>query len=226
MTLSEKILALRTEKNLSQGELAEKLEVSRQSVSKWETGQSVPELDKLIKLADLFGVSVDALVREEVPRPEPPREGRGPQVIYVERPQKRYTPTQTLGIILIAGGLAMILAGPFTGGDPLLFIGGALAILGLPPLLAKKHPFLIDGWLVWAAGYLLLCNPHLTGADWHPFAGVVRWCRLADPSSMAIPAVWLLWLAYLGESALTILLPVYTGWLGFRRWKGRRQDRA
>ena len=227
MTLSEKILALRTEKNLSQGELAEKLEVSRQSVSKWETSQSVPELDKLIKLADLFGVSVDALVREEeVPRPEPPREGREPQVIYVERPQKRYTPTQTLGIILIAGGLAMILAAPFTGGDPLLFIGGALAILGLPPLLAKKHPFLIDGWLVWAAGYLLLCNPYLAGANWHPFAGVVWWCPLADPRNVAVPIMWLMWLAYLGESALTILLPVYTGRLGFRRWKGRRQDRA
>ena len=62
MTLAEKILALRTERNLSQGDLAEKLDVSRQSVSKWETGQSVPELDKLIKLADLFMVSLDELV--------------------------------------------------------------------------------------------------------------------------------------------------------------------
>ena len=64
MTLAERILELRTRQKLSQGDLAERLEVSRQSVSKWETGQSVPELDKLIKLADLFGVSVDQLVRE------------------------------------------------------------------------------------------------------------------------------------------------------------------
>ena len=41
MTLAEKILALRTERNLSQGDLAEKLDVSRQSVSKWETGVSL-----------------------------------------------------------------------------------------------------------------------------------------------------------------------------------------
>ena len=62
MTLPEKILKLRTEQELSQGELAERLEVSRQSVSKWETGQSVPDLDKIIRLADLFGVTVDELV--------------------------------------------------------------------------------------------------------------------------------------------------------------------
>ena len=65
MTLPEKLLELRTARGLSQGELAERLDVSRQSVSKWETGQSVPDLDKIIRLADLYGVSVDELVREE-----------------------------------------------------------------------------------------------------------------------------------------------------------------
>lgn len=227
MTLAEKITALRGERKLSQGDLAEKLEVSRQSVSKWETGQSVPELDKLIKLADLFGVSVDALVREgdaPQPAPEPPGVDAPTaavpetKIVYVERPP-RYTSVQILGMILIVGGLSMMLVAPFTGADPILFIGGVLAILGLPLLLAKKHPFLIDGWLVWAAGYLLLCNPYLTGANWHPFAGVVRWCPLTDPRSMTIPVVWLLWLAYLGVSALTLLLPVYTAWLGFKRWR-------
>lgn len=230
MTLADKILELRTGRGLSQGDLAEELEVSRQSVSKWETGQSVPELDKLIKLADLFGVSVDALVREgETPRsaPRPPGADAPPaaepetKIVYVERPL-RYTPVQLLGLILIAGGLSMILVSPFTGADPILFIGGALAILGLPLLLAKKHPFLIDGWLMWAVSYLLLCNPYLTAANWHPFAGIVRWCPLTDPRSMTIPIVWLMWLAYLGESALTLLLPVYTAWLGLKRWQRLR----
>ena len=59
MTLGEKILSLRTARDMSQDDLAEKLEVSRQSVSKWETGQSTPDLDKIIRLADLFGVNVD-----------------------------------------------------------------------------------------------------------------------------------------------------------------------
>ena len=64
MTLAERIFALRTQRELSQEELAEQLGVSRQSVSKWETGQSVPDLDKLIKLADLFGVTLDELARD------------------------------------------------------------------------------------------------------------------------------------------------------------------
>ena len=89
MNLSEKITALRTERKLSQGDVAEKLEVSRQSVSKWETGQSVPELDKIVKLADLFGVSVDELVRDgEIPQPNP---AQGPTVVYVGR---RFTPSR------------------------------------------------------------------------------------------------------------------------------------
>ena len=68
MTLAERIFALRTQRGLSQEELAEQLGVSRQSVSKWETGQSVPDLDKLMKLADLFGITLDELAREAPPR--------------------------------------------------------------------------------------------------------------------------------------------------------------
>lgn len=63
MDISEKLLKLRKAKNLTQEELAEKLDVSRQSVSKWETGQCVPDADKLSALSDIFGVSVDFLLR-------------------------------------------------------------------------------------------------------------------------------------------------------------------
>ncbi len=65
MNLGEKIYKLRTEKNLSQGDLAEKLDVSRQSVSKWETDTAVPDLDKLIKLCDVFEISLDELTGRE-----------------------------------------------------------------------------------------------------------------------------------------------------------------
>ena len=61
MTLAEKILSLRTARGMSQDDLAEKLEISRQSVSKWETAQSTPDLDKIIRLADLFGCTIDEL---------------------------------------------------------------------------------------------------------------------------------------------------------------------
>ena len=62
MSLGERIYKLRTEKNLSQGELADALEVSRQSISKWETNGSVPELDKLVKLSEIFDISLDELI--------------------------------------------------------------------------------------------------------------------------------------------------------------------
>ncbi len=59
MSLGKNIYELRTSKNLSQGDLAEALDVSRQSVSKWETDCATPDLDKLIKMCDLFGVTLD-----------------------------------------------------------------------------------------------------------------------------------------------------------------------
>ena len=65
MNLGEKIYALRTAKNLSQGDVADALDVSRQSVSKWENNSAIPDLEKIIKLAELFGVSLDELVLDK-----------------------------------------------------------------------------------------------------------------------------------------------------------------
>lgn len=63
MTLGEQISRLRAEKGLSQEKLANTLRVSRQSGSKWETNVSVPELDKLLKLSEVFGATLDKLVK-------------------------------------------------------------------------------------------------------------------------------------------------------------------
>ena len=60
---SERFRELRKKSGLSQEELAEKLNVSRQAVSKWETGAAVPTADKLAEIADFFGVSLDMLMR-------------------------------------------------------------------------------------------------------------------------------------------------------------------
>ncbi|MBQ9784023.1 MAG: helix-turn-helix transcriptional regulator [Clostridia bacterium] len=63
--LADKIIQERKKKGWSQEELAERLDVSRQSVSKWEGGLSVPELDKIIAMSELFGVSTDYLLKDE-----------------------------------------------------------------------------------------------------------------------------------------------------------------
>ena len=67
MTLGERLIQLRAKAGLSQDTLAEQLGVSRQSVSKWENDASVPDLEKLVKLSGVFGVSLDELVKGEVP---------------------------------------------------------------------------------------------------------------------------------------------------------------
>lgn len=63
MFFSDKLRLLRTQANLSQEDLADELHVSRQSVSKWESGISFPEIEKLISISDYFHVSLDALLK-------------------------------------------------------------------------------------------------------------------------------------------------------------------
>ncbi|MBR3882626.1 MAG: helix-turn-helix transcriptional regulator [Clostridia bacterium] len=64
MKLNEKIFENRKKLGLSQEDLANKLDVSRQTVSKWEVGSATPEVEKIVKLSDIFNVSVDYLVKE------------------------------------------------------------------------------------------------------------------------------------------------------------------
>lgn len=64
MTIGEKILSLRKARGWSQEELADKIGVSRQAVSRWEADSAKPDADKIILICDLFGVSADYLLRE------------------------------------------------------------------------------------------------------------------------------------------------------------------
>ena len=74
MSLQEKLTNLRKEQKLSQLEVAEAISVSRQAVSKWEAGSTVPSTDNLKFLSDLYGVSVDYLLDNSADIPDPPGE--------------------------------------------------------------------------------------------------------------------------------------------------------
>ena len=63
--LSERIYQFRRKSGLSQEQLAEKVGVSRQAISKWESGASTPELEKLLELSKCFNITLDELVKEE-----------------------------------------------------------------------------------------------------------------------------------------------------------------
>lgn len=153
MTLGEKILSLRTARDMSQDDLAEKLEVSRQSVSKWETGQSTPDLDKIIRLADLFGVSVDELVRE----------GERPRAVSEKKREKwELTTVQKIGLVFEAAGVVFTIIGLISEDWPLVYNKMApLVVLSLPLLLAKKRPWLTLCWVLMALSFVFF-RPELT----------------------------------------------------------------
>lgn len=73
MNFAEKIYALRTQAGMSQAAFAEILQVSRQTVSKWELGTSYPEIEKLVAISDLFHVTTDYLLKNQDIRPEDTR---------------------------------------------------------------------------------------------------------------------------------------------------------
>lgn len=66
MIFADKLIRLRKKSGMSQEEFAEKMNVSRQSVSKWEGAQSVPDLERILKIADMFGVTTDYLLKDEI----------------------------------------------------------------------------------------------------------------------------------------------------------------
>lgn len=213
MTLAEKILSLRTERDMSQDDLAEKLEVSRQSVSKWETGQSTPDLDKIIKLADLFGVSVDELVREGE-RPQPPEPSR-PQVVYVEREKQGLTPIQKTGVVMEITGAALAIIG-LMGAPWLVLVALALVILGLPLLLAKKHPWLWTGWLAVGLSCLIL-NPYVAVCPWGLIGGLRRLYLYATMPGIRYPSTVFSIAVGIVRGLVTLALIFFT----WRAWKKR-----
>lgn len=145
MKLGERIHQFRTERNLSQGDLADALNVSRQSVSKWETDTSVPELDKLVKLCELFGVSLDELVRGVEPEKQP---ANPLPALMADR--KQYA-RLTLGVML----LAMAVMACFWYADDTMFglaLAAIPAVCGIILLLVKRHPFL---WVCWGLYWMV-----------------------------------------------------------------------
>ncbi|MBQ8236600.1 MAG: helix-turn-helix transcriptional regulator [Oscillospiraceae bacterium] len=120
MNLGENIYRLRMQRNMSQGALADALEISRQSVSKWENNSATPELDKLIKMSELFNVTLDELVGKDATTPPPQTDASQPVI------QNQTPPYRTIGVILTCFGLLTTLLMSF-------FSGFAIGvILGLP----------------------------------------------------------------------------------------------
>ena len=161
MTLGENIVRLRTQKNWSQGDLADALDISRQSVSKWETDASIPELDKLLKLSELFGVTLDELVRgEEVPKTETamPAAQTVPASFAPQATPEREKRRTIAGTVSLCTGAVILVFCLLLAGDPLaallfgffralgnVYTGFAfLKVMNLPSSVYNMLPYIIS----------------------------------------------------------------------------------
>ncbi len=172
MELGEQIFRLRGEKNLSQEALADALGVSRQSVSKWENGVSVPELDKLVQMSELFGVSLDELVKGEAARP--PEDLAEKQAVPEGGDRAGGGTRRITGIILLCFGAAIALFLFFLGGG-LFSLLCALPFLacGVLCLTVRRRVGLWCAWTVWLCVELYL--RWATGLRWSVMLMTLSW---------------------------------------------------
>lgn len=188
MTLGENIVRLRTQKNWSQGDLADALDISRQSVSKWETDASIPELDKLLKLSELFGVTLDELVRgEDAPKVETAAHAAQavPASFAPQTPSEQEKRHTIVGTILLCSGAALLLACLILTGD---LLAGLIYVLpfflcGIICFTVKHRTGLWCGWAVYTCIDFYL--RFATGLSWtttfmtHLWTAQMNYARLA-----------------------------------------------
>lgn len=172
MILADKIIELRKKNGWSQEELADKLGVSRQAVSKWESAQAVPDMNRVLKLSEIFGVSTDFLLKDElelstaVPAElQESSEGGGARSVSMEEAsaflehRERSSRRVALGVLMCIlspvllivlssaqeNGLIALSEQQVTGiglAAMLLLIGGAVALFIIQGLRASKFEYL------------------------------------------------------------------------------------
>lgn len=143
MNLGENIYRLRTKHNMSQDDLANTLDVSRQSVSKWENNQAVPDLEKLVKMSKLFHITLDELVNGEAQESTSASQPIHPAQLLAGLPTRKI-----VGCILLVCAFLLLLI-PTAMGNP-----GAGLILAIPFCLCGLTCFLfqqhVGFWCCWA----------------------------------------------------------------------------
>ena len=142
MILGERIYEFRNERNLSQGDLADALDVSRQSVSKWENNMAVPDLDKLIKLCDIFEISLDELTgREKIER----------NIVLAETQKSTITPNKVAGFVFLGvtllSALVLLVTAPMA-----LYLCIPLLLCTITCFNVKKYAWYWCSWIF----YLLM----------------------------------------------------------------------
>lgn len=214
MNLGETIYRLRTEKNLSQGDLAERLEVSRQSISKWENNSAVPDLAKIVKLSEVFEVSLDALVKGEDAPHKPETVTPIPEEKAEVYNKKTGVPGRKIaGTILLCMAFLVTLLVFIAGGG---FLG---VVLALPFLSCGILCFVLKNnvglWCAWDVYVLLdICLAFATGVSRMSVLYMLSW-------TIGSIVAWILLLSLVVLIAVTVVCfgkkPLASG------TKGRKQ---
>ena len=198
MSLGNNIYRLRTQRNMSQGDLAEQLDVSRQSISKWETDGAVPELDKLIKLSNIFGVTLDELVHGEQAAAAP-----APESAPAEQPKAEPgMRSKTIPLVLLIISVLCLACCTVIGGFGLGVILMIPFLLGsLVSLLCRRHPLLYACWAM-----LILVDLYLrfaTGLSWATTRLTFMWTY--EMNYMRLFVAWVQLLCTAGMTLATVL---------------------
>lgn len=156
----ERIYNLRISNNMSQGNLADRLGVSRQTVSKWENNICMPETDKLILLSEIFQVSTDYILKGDEEQPK-----ASDTIIEIvphtdERIIKKY-----VGIVLAIIFFLIAIFILLMGGSFLAIPAAAIGLLGVLFALNIKHPWLIISWITYIISISVL--PFFTSLSMH-----------------------------------------------------------
>ena len=130
MNLGERLFELRKAKNLTQDDMAEKLNVTRQTVSKWETNQSTPDFDKIIPLCELFEIGVEELLTGK--KPEEKQEKEEEKVLTRQEVKERSAK-------IVSGSVFIYIAA-------VAFVAIAVGVQHTNPIIASAIFLLLIGW--------------------------------------------------------------------------------
>ncbi len=146
MDLGNRIKTEREKLNMSQDELAQKMDISRQAISKWETGNSYPDIEKILKLSQIFNLSLDELVKGD----------KNFQDNLIKEGRTSLTGLTILGYVMIALGVITCIWGggqhpiSLMDSDFASFLVGGLILVTIGIAVIRKVPI----WLVLGAIYL------------------------------------------------------------------------
>lgn len=196
MSLGETIRTLRSGKNMSQSDLAQSLDVSRQSVSKWETDSAVPDLDKLVHMSELFGVTLDALVKSQAPPQPASAPAQAAHQAAPDAPASMPNAHHIIGVILLCfGGLIALLLLLLGGGASGLLFASPLLLCGVICLKARRRTGLWCGWAVYLCVDFYL--RYATGITWRIVLTTPHFTPEMNYARLAIGWVQLFWMLLL-----------------------------